>query len=78
MAKDRVTDRLQRLADAAAVAAQRAEETPAWSAQLLSTSLFLSRRKLFPEVHEPSPFGRIEYLPGNRARIIPPGDARGG
>lgn len=69
--------RLHELAERAAETARTAYEDPYPSQEfaeaLIETGLYLARRKVFPEAREPSPFGRLEYLPGGKARIVRPG-----
>jgi|AACY02.17.fsa_nt_gi hypothetical protein len=70
-------NRLHELAERAAETARTTYEEPCpgqeFAEALIETGLFLARRKLFPEAREASPFGRLERLPGGKARIIPPG-----
>ena len=69
-----VMERLRELGRMAAETAAQAQEyeDEHWRKGMIETGLYLARRKLFPEVKEPSPFGRIQYLPGGKARIIRP------
>lgn len=70
-----IVDRLARLAGAAArlsarLAAEHGRGSVAYE-RLLATSLFLQRRSRFPEIAEPSPFGR-QVRSGYRVRIRRP------
>jgi hypothetical protein len=69
-------NRLHELAERAAETARTAHEGAFAGREeaeaLIETGLYLARCKLFPEAREPSPFGRLEYLTGGKARIVRP------